>query len=152
MTRQNAFLSRGGPGFWDRISLNVFLLKQGRLAYPQSVIQQTPGLRAIGVSMGGNNIGKLIAEVMGRPVALRHFDPALLKAFDNPGPFFGQNLVYDCHAVHTSGKLRTELGIRPTYTLAGGLRQTWEWYRAQGALDRPLDTTFEDALLAKLGA
>jgi nucleoside-diphosphate-sugar epimerase len=95
---------------------------------------------------------ELIAEVMGRPVALRHFDPALLKAFDKPGPFFGQNLVYDCHAVHTTGKLRTELGIRPTYTLAGGLRQTWEWYRAQGGLDRPLDTTFEDALLAKLGA
>ena len=95
---------------------------------------------------------ELIAEVMGRPVTLRHFDSALLKAFDKPGPFFGQNLVYDCHAVHTTGKLRTELGIRPTYTLAGGLRQTWEWYRAQGALDRPLDTTFEDALLAKLGA
>jgi nucleoside-diphosphate-sugar epimerase len=95
---------------------------------------------------------ELIAEVMGRPVTLRHFDSALLKAFDKPGPFFGQNLVYDCHAVHTTGKLRTELGIRPTHTLAGGLRQTWEWYRAQGALDRPLDTTFEDALLAKLGA
>jgi nucleoside-diphosphate-sugar epimerase len=95
---------------------------------------------------------ELIAEVMGRPVTLRHFDPTLLKAFDKPGPFFGQNLVYDCHAVHTTGKLRTELGIRPTYTLAGGLRQTWEWFRAQGALDRPLDTTFEDALLAKLGA
>ncbi len=95
---------------------------------------------------------ELIAEVMGRPVTLRHFDSALLKAFDKPGPFFGQNLVYDCHAVHTTGKLRTELGIRPTHTLAGGLRQTWEWYRALGALDRPLDTTFEDALLAKLGA
>ena len=95
---------------------------------------------------------ELIAEVMGRPVALRHFDPALLKAFDKPGPFFGQNLVYDCHAVHTTGKLRTELGIRPAYTLAGGLRQTWEWYRGLGALDRPLDTAFEDALLAKLGA
>lgn len=95
---------------------------------------------------------ELIAEVMGRPVTLRHFDPALLKAFDKPGPFFGQNLVYDCHAVHTTGKLRTELGIRPAYTLAGGLRQTWEWYRGLGPLDRPLDTTFEDALLAKLGA
>ncbi|HET6367693.1 MAG TPA: NAD-dependent epimerase/dehydratase family protein [Pseudomonadales bacterium] len=95
---------------------------------------------------------ELIAEVMGRPVTLRHFDSALLKAFDKPGPFFGQNLVYDCHAVHTTGKLRTELGIRPAYTLAGGLRQTWEWYRGLGTLDRPLDTTFEDALLAKLGA
>ena len=95
---------------------------------------------------------ELIAEVMGKPVPLRHFDPALLKAFDKPGPYFGQNLAYDCHAVHTTGKLRTELGIRPTYTLASGLRQTWDWYRAQGTFHGPLDTTFEDALLAKLGA
>jgi uncharacterized protein (TIGR04141 family) len=43
-----------------RVSLNVFLLKRGRLAHPQSAIQQTPGLRVIGVSAGGHNIGKLV--------------------------------------------------------------------------------------------
>ena len=60
---------------------------------------------------------ELIAEVIGRPVTLRHFDAALLKSFDTPGPVFGQNLVYDCHAVHTTTKLRDELGLRPRYSL-----------------------------------
>jgi nucleoside-diphosphate-sugar epimerase len=95
---------------------------------------------------------ELIAEAMGRPVTFRHFDPALLKAFDKPGLVFGQNLVYDCHAVHTTTKLRNELGIRPRYTLAGAIRQTLDWYRAHGMADRPVDFTFEDRLLAKLGA
>jgi nucleoside-diphosphate-sugar epimerase len=95
---------------------------------------------------------ELVAEAMGRPVTFRHFDAALLKAFDKPGSVFGQNLVYDCHAVHTTSKLRSELGIRPRYTLAGALRQTWDWYRGQGAADRVVDFTFEDRLLAKLGA
>ena len=95
---------------------------------------------------------ELIAEVIGRPVTLRHFDPALLKSFDKPGPVFGQNLVYECHAVHTSTKLRHELGLRPRYTLHAGLAQTWEWYRAQGLADRPVDFSFEDRLLAKIGA
>jgi nucleoside-diphosphate-sugar epimerase len=95
---------------------------------------------------------ELIAEVIGRPATLRHFDAALLKSFDKPGPVFGQNLVYDCHAVHTSTKLRHELGLRPRYTLHAGLAQTWEWYRAQGLADRPVDFSFEDRLLAKIGA
>jgi nucleoside-diphosphate-sugar epimerase len=95
---------------------------------------------------------ELIAEAMGRSVTFRHFDPALLKAFDKPGLVFGQNLVYDCHAVHTTTKLRNELGLRPRYTLAGAIRQTLDWYRAQGMADRPVDFTFEDRLLAKLGA
>src|SRR5512144_2920803 len=75
---------------------------------------------------------ELIAEVMGRPVTLRHFDPAVLKTIDKPGPVFGQNLVYECHAVHTTTRLRRELGIRPRYTLASGLAHTWQWYRQQG--------------------
>ncbi len=95
---------------------------------------------------------ELIAEVMGKPVALRYFDPALLKSFDKPGPVFGQNLVYDCHAVHTTHKLRTALGIRPRYTLASGLSQTWTWYQTSGFLDRVVDFTFEDQILAKIGA
>src|SRR5678815_3709116 len=95
---------------------------------------------------------ELIAEVMGKPVTLRYVDPALLKAAEKPGPVFGQNLVYDCHAVHTTHKLRTELGIRPRYTLASGLHHTWKWYQASGLLERPIDFTFEDQLLAKLGA
>jgi nucleoside-diphosphate-sugar epimerase len=95
---------------------------------------------------------ELIAEVIGRPVTFRHFDAALLKSFDKPGLVFGQNLVYDCHAVHTTTKLRAELGLRPRYTLHGGLAQTWEWYRAQGLDSRPVDFSFEDRLLAKIGA
>ena len=95
---------------------------------------------------------ELIAEVMGKPVTLRYVDPALWKAADKPGPVFGQNLVYDCHAVHTAHKVRMELGIRPRYTLHAGLAQTWEWYRAQGLTERPVDFTFEDRLLAKIGA
>ncbi|HEV8438203.1 MAG TPA: NAD-dependent epimerase/dehydratase family protein [Methylomirabilota bacterium] len=95
---------------------------------------------------------ELIAEIMGEPVTLRHFDPALLKSFDKPGAVFGQNLVYECHAVHTTHKLRLELGIRPRYTLASGLAQTWQWYQASGLHERPVDTNFEDQLLAKIGA
>jgi len=95
---------------------------------------------------------ELIADVIGKPAALRHFDPALLKGFDKPGPVFGQNLVYDCHAVHTTTRLRQELGIRPRYTLHAALAQTWEWYQREKLVDRPVDFAFEDALLAKIGA
>ena len=93
-----------------------------------------------------------IAEVMGRPVTFRHFDPALLQDWDRPGPVFGQNLVYNCHAVHTTHKLRLDLGIRPGYTLRSGLAQTWDWYRAAGLVEREVDFAFEDRLLATLGA
>lgn len=95
---------------------------------------------------------ELIAEVMGRPVSLRYVDPARVKAAEKPGPVFGQNLVYDCHAVHTTHKLRIELGIRPRYTLASGLHHTWKWYQGTGLLERPIDFTFEDQLLAPTGA
>ena len=95
---------------------------------------------------------ELIAEAMGKPVTLHYVDPGLIEAADRPGPLFGQNLVYDCHAVHTTHKLRTELGIRPRDTLASGLHHTWKWYQASGLLERPIDFTFEDQLLAKLGA
>jgi len=95
---------------------------------------------------------ELIAEVMNKPVALRHFDAALLKSFDKPGAVFGQNLVYDCHAVHTTTRLRQELGILPRYTLHAALAQTWEWYRREKLVERPVDFTFEDAILAKIGA
>ena len=95
---------------------------------------------------------ELIAEAMKKPVTFRHFDPALLKSFDKPGPVFGQNLVYDCHAVHTTWKIRQDLGIRPRYTLASALAQTWEWYKREGLVDRPVEFAFEDAVLAKIGA
>jgi nucleoside-diphosphate-sugar epimerase len=94
---------------------------------------------------------ELIAEAMKKPVTFRHFDPALLKSFDKPGPVFGQNLVYDCHAVHTTSKLRQDLGIRPRYTLASALAHTWEWYKREGLVDRPVDLAFEDRVLAKIG-
>lgn len=93
---------------------------------------------------------ELIAEVLERQAELRYVDPALLARVEKPGRVFGQNLVYDCHAVYTTTKLRTELGIRPRYTLASGLRQTWEWYRKEGLDQRPVDFTFEDRLLALL--
>ncbi|MCI0548083.1 MAG: NAD-dependent epimerase/dehydratase family protein [Candidatus Rokubacteria bacterium] len=95
---------------------------------------------------------ELIAEVMERPVELRHVDPARIAALERPRPVFGQNLAYACHAVHTTTKLRRELAIRPRFTLASGLAQTWKWYRDQGLADRPLDTDFEDRLLAQPSA
>ena len=95
---------------------------------------------------------ELIAEVMGKPATIRYLDAARLQAYDKPGPVFGQNLVYECHAVHTVHKARRVLGLTPRYTLASGLHHTWKWYQASGLLDRPLDFTFEDQLLATLGA
>jgi nucleoside-diphosphate-sugar epimerase len=95
---------------------------------------------------------ELIAEAMKKSVSFRHFDPALLKSFDKPGPVFGQNLVYDCHAVHTTSKIRQDLGIRPRYTLASAVAHTWEWYKREGLADRPVDFAFEDSILAKIGA
>jgi nucleoside-diphosphate-sugar epimerase len=95
---------------------------------------------------------EVIAQVMGRDVRLVPLDPALLAEVAGAGPVFGQNLVYECHAVHTTHKLRAELGVRPRYTLAEGLRQTWEWYRAERRHERPVDFGLEDRLLAKLGA
>jgi len=95
---------------------------------------------------------ELIAEAMRKPVTFRHFDPGLLKSFGKPGPVFGQNLVYECHAVHTTSKLRQELGIRPRYTLASALAHTWEWYKRDGLAGRPVDLAFEDTILAKIGA
>jgi nucleoside-diphosphate-sugar epimerase len=95
---------------------------------------------------------ELIAEVMGRPVEIRYVDPALVTSAGRPGPIFGQNLVYECHAVHTTHKIRTELDIRPRYTLVSGLRQTWKWYQTAGLIDRPIDLAFEDQILATIGA
>jgi len=93
---------------------------------------------------------ELIAEALERPVELVHFDPALLKELTPAGPVFGQNLAYDCHAVFTTWKLRTELGLRPRYTLASGLRQTFEWYLKEGLDLRRVDFTFEDRLLSRI--
>jgi len=45
-----------------------------------------------------------------------------------------------------------ELGLRPRYTLHAGLAHTWEWYRAQGLTERPVDFSFEDQILSKIGA
>jgi nucleoside-diphosphate-sugar epimerase len=90
---------------------------------------------------------ELIAELLERQVELQHFDPAILKRFEKPGPVFGQNLVYDCHAVYTTSRLRAELGVRPRYTLASGLEQTFEWYLKEGLDRRPVDFSFEDQLL-----
>src|SRR2546430_7477613 len=36
-------------------------------------------------------------------------------------------LFRSCHAVHTTAKVRA-LGVRPAYTLAAGLAQTFNWY------------------------
>jgi UDP-glucose 4-epimerase len=86
---------------------------------------------------------ELIADVVKRPLTLVHVDAA---AGGKPVPF-GQNLVYDCHAVYTTTKVRGELGIRPRYPLAAGLAQTFEWYLREGLDRREIDFAAEDALL-----
>jgi nucleoside-diphosphate-sugar epimerase len=91
---------------------------------------------------------ELIADVMKRPLTLV---PAPTPPAGKPVAF-GQNLVYDCHAVYTTTRLRAELGVRPRYTLAAGLAQTLEWYEREGLDRRPIDFAAEDALLRSLGA
>ena len=84
-----------------------------------------------------------IGEVVKRPVTFVHVPtPAGGKPVA-----FGQNLVYDCHAVYTTTKIRAELGIRPRYSLAAGLAQTYEWYVREGLDRRDVDFSAEDALL-----
>ncbi|HEU4370094.1 MAG TPA: NAD-dependent epimerase/dehydratase family protein [Methylomirabilota bacterium] len=91
---------------------------------------------------------ELIADVMKRRLTLV---PAPAPPGGTPVAF-GQNLVYDCHAVYTTTRLRAELGLRPRYTLAAGLAQTLAWYRHEGLDRREVDFTVEDAQLRALGA
>jgi nucleoside-diphosphate-sugar epimerase len=91
---------------------------------------------------------ELIAEVMGAALRLV---PAPTPAGGNPVAF-GQNLVYDCHAVYTTTRVRAELGVRPRYSLAAGLAHTLAWYRREGLDRREIDFAAEDALLRTLGA
>jgi len=86
---------------------------------------------------------ELIADVVKRPLTLVHVGT---PPGGKPAPF-GQNLVYDCHAVYTTTKVREELGIRPRYTLTAGLAQTFEWYLREGLDRREIDVAAEDALL-----
>ncbi len=83
---------------------------------------------------------ELIADVIKRPLTLVHVDT---PPGGGPVPF-GQNLVYDCHSVYTTTKVRRELGIRPRYTLAAGLAQTFEWYLSLGLDRREIDFSAED--------
>jgi nucleoside-diphosphate-sugar epimerase len=86
---------------------------------------------------------ELISEVLKRPVTFVHVQtPAGGKPVA-----FGQNLVYDCHAVYTTTKIRAELGIRARYSLAAGLAQTYEWYLREGLDRRDVDFSAEDARL-----
>jgi nucleoside-diphosphate-sugar epimerase len=86
---------------------------------------------------------ELIGEVLKRPVTFVHVEtPAGGKPVA-----FGQNLVYDCHAVYTTTKIRAELGIRARYSLAAGLAQTYEWYLREGLDRRDVDFSAEDARL-----
>lgn len=94
---------------------------------------------------------ELIAEVVGRRARLVSVDPAWLPEAP-PGPVFGQNLVYDCHAVYTTAQLRSELGLRPRFALGSGLVDTYDWYRKEGGDRRAIDFTTEDALLARVGS
>jgi nucleoside-diphosphate-sugar epimerase len=114
------------------------------LGQPRAAGQAYNGTGEEAITQAG--FAELIAEIVGRPLTLVPFDPALL-ARAPAGPVFGQNLVYDCHAVYTTTKLRSDLGLRPRYTLASGLAQTWEWYRKEGLEGRPVDFATEDALL-----
>jgi nucleoside-diphosphate-sugar epimerase len=86
---------------------------------------------------------ELIGEVLKRSVTFVHVEtPAGGKPVA-----FGQNLVYDCHAVYTTTKIRAELGIRARYSLAAGLAQTYEWYLREGLDRRDVDFSAEDARL-----
>lgn len=87
---------------------------------------------------------ELIADVIKRPVELVPVRPAA----GGPVVAFGQNLVYDCHAVHTTSKARA-LGIRSAYTLAAGLAHTFDWYLRQGLDRREVDFSADDASLAR---
>jgi UDP-glucose 4-epimerase len=89
----------------------------------------------------------VIADIVKRSATLVPCPPT---AGEKPAPF-GQNLAYDCHAVYTTTKLRTELGLRPRHTLAGGLMQTFEWYLREGLDRREIDFSAEDTLLRRLG-
>jgi nucleoside-diphosphate-sugar epimerase len=90
---------------------------------------------------------ELIADVMHRTARLVHVPtPAGGKPVA-----FGQNLVYDCHAVYSTSRLRAELGLRPRHTLASGLARTFAWYRQQGLDRRAVDLADEDTLLRTLG-
>lgn len=89
---------------------------------------------------------ELIADVIKRPARLIPC-PVTVDGVAVP---FGQNLLYDCHAVYTTTKVRAELGIRPSHTLAAGLAQTFEWYVSQGLDRRHVDFSAEDALLERL--
>ena len=91
---------------------------------------------------------ELVAEVVKRPLTLVL---APTPAGGTPVPF-GQNLVYDCHAVYTTVRVRAELGVSPRYTLASGLAQTFEWYQREGLDRREVDFSAEDALLRSFGA
>ena len=91
---------------------------------------------------------ELIADVMKRPLTLVH---APTPTGGKPVAF-GQNLVYDCHAVYTTARVRAELGVSPRYTLASGLAQTLEWYQREGLDRREIDFGAEDALLRSFGA
>jgi nucleoside-diphosphate-sugar epimerase len=90
---------------------------------------------------------EVIADVVKRPLALVAC-PATLP--DGTAPPFGQNLIYDCHAVYTTTRLRSELGLRPRYTLAAGLAQTFEWYLREELDRRDVDFALDDAVLARL--
>jgi nucleoside-diphosphate-sugar epimerase len=87
---------------------------------------------------------ELIAETIKRPLTLVHVTPRAGAA----APPFGQNLVYDCHAVYTTTKVRNELGVRPRYTLASGIAQTFEWYLREGLDRRDIDFSAEDRFLS----
>jgi len=87
---------------------------------------------------------ELIADVIKRPLELV---PVTAPA-GGPAAPFGQNLAYDCHAVHTTAKMRA-LGVRPAYTLAAGLAQTYDWYLHEGLDRRHADFTADDVFLSR---
>jgi nucleoside-diphosphate-sugar epimerase len=91
---------------------------------------------------------ELIADVVKRRLTLVH---APTPAGGKPVAF-GQNLVYDCHAVYTTARVRAEVGVLPRYTLAAGLAQTFDWYQREGLDQREIDFAAEDAFLRTLGA
>ncbi|MBI3824428.1 MAG: NAD-dependent epimerase/dehydratase family protein [Candidatus Rokubacteria bacterium] len=135
-----------GPGGWLRQFGHVEDLADAMaamLGHPAAAGQAYNVTGEESVTQAG--FVEVIAEVIKRPLTLVPCPPG-----ETPPPF-GQNLVYDCHAVYTTTKVREELGIRPRYTLAAGIAQTFEWYLKEGLGRRELDFSREDALLRRSG-
>lgn len=92
----------------------------------------------------------LLASIAGVQATKIHFDPRLIKGFDQPGFVFGENETLDeGHGCFDISKARQQLGYAPR-SLKEGMAATFDWYIETGGktyANRTLDFTFEDKIL-----